>query len=111
VLLRAEADYAVRRNDIDADVFVCAGAEEVGGDADSALCGFGAGVTWCAQQFALCQWPRARLSWEIMNNEDHSSIAPRGIATGLRAVHRMRPGIDREALAAAAARLHAKFAT
>ncbi len=36
--------------------------------------------------------------WEIMNNEDHHSIAPRAIAAGLRSVHGIRPGVHDEEL-------------
>jgi predicted alpha/beta superfamily hydrolase len=108
-IAKAEADYAVQNSDLDAEVFVCAGAEEVASSADNALCGFGAGVIWCAQQFALRGWPNTRLQWEIMNNEDHASIAPRGVATGLRAIYRLRPGVHGEGLAAAAAALEANF--
>lgn len=108
-IAKAEADYAAQNNDLDAEVFVCAGAEEVASNADNALCGFGAGVIWCAQQFALRGWASTRLQWEIMNNEDHASIAPRGIATGLRAVHHLRPGIYGAELAVAAAALEENF--
>jgi len=62
----------------------------------TALCRFGSGVTWVAEQFAIRQWPSARVHWEIMNNEDHASIAARAIAAGLRSVHRVRPGVHDE---------------
>ncbi|HEY1706939.1 MAG TPA: alpha/beta hydrolase-fold protein [Rhizomicrobium sp.] len=108
-IAKAEAEYAAQNSDLDTEIFICAGTEEIAVSADSALCGFGAGVIWCAQQFALRGWPSASLQWEIMSNEDHASIAPRGIATGLRAVHRLRPGVHGDELAAAVAALEANF--
>lgn len=102
---RAEAEFASAHIDLAADIFVCAGKEEVGKAPSNALCGFGSAVTWCAEQLALRQWPSIRFDCEIMDNEDHVSIAPRAIAAGLRAVHRLRPGIhDRELAGAATAR-------
>ena len=56
-----------------------------------------------AEQFPIRNWPNARLTWEIMNNENHTTIAPRAIVTGLRAVHNLRPGIDEAQLASATA--------
>lgn len=100
----AEAGYAAAHADLAADVFVCAGDEETGANPDFALCRFGSGVTWTAERFALRQWPSARLGWEIMNHEDHTSILPRAVASGLRAVHRLRPGVHRLEVAEAAAR-------
>ena len=93
---RAEAEYAASHQDLDADVFTCCGAVEVDGDPMGAMCQFGVGVTWTATQFGIRQWPNARLHWEVMNHEDHSSIPLRGIATGLRSVHRLRPGVHVE---------------
>jgi predicted alpha/beta superfamily hydrolase len=93
---RAEAEYAASQTDLDADVFVCCGAVEVDGDPGAAMCQFSTGVMWTAGQFAIRQWPSARLQWEVMNNEDHSSIPLRAIAAGLRSVHRLRPGVHVE---------------
>ena len=93
---RAEAEYAAAHQDLDADVFVCCGSAEVDGDPGAAMCQFSTGVMWTAGQFAIRQWPSARLHWEVMNNEDHSSIPLRAIAAGLRSVHRLRPGVDTE---------------
>jgi hypothetical protein len=105
---QAEADYAAAHSDLDADLFICCGRVEIDQDPTRALCRFGSGVTWVAEQFAIRQWPSARIQWEIMNNEDHASIAPRAIAAGLRSVHRLRPGVhDAELRAAAAAALEA----
>ncbi|MBS0412640.1 MAG: alpha/beta hydrolase [Proteobacteria bacterium] len=89
---KAEAAYAAAHGDLEADVFVCAGVVETGENRDNALAGFGSAVTWAAERFALRQWPSARLAWELMNQEDHASIAPRAIAAGLRSVHGLRPG-------------------
>ncbi|MBK6307848.1 MAG: hypothetical protein IPF47_19820 [Gemmatimonadetes bacterium] len=61
-----------------------------------AMCRFGSRVTWLAEQFAIRQWPSARVHWEVMNNEDHATIAPRAISAGLRSVHRVRPGVHDE---------------
>jgi hypothetical protein len=108
-MVAAEAAYAAAHDDLDADVFTCAGAQETGATPDYALCPFGAGVTWTAEQFAIRAWPSARLGWEIMANEDHTSIVPRGVAAGLRAVHRLRPGVHDEELAEAAARFAAGY--
>jgi len=90
---RAEAEYAASHSDLDVDLFICCGSVEVDQNPISALCRFGSGVTWVAEQFAIRQWPSARVQWEVMNNEDHASIAPRAIAAGLRSVHRVRPGV------------------
>lgn len=69
---------------------------------------FGSGVAWVAEQFAIRQWPSARIDWEIMSHEDHASIQLRAVAAGLRSVHRQRPGIhDAEIRAVQAARLKA----
>lgn len=90
---RAEAEYAAHHQDLDVDAFVCCGKVEVDQERTPALCRFGSGVTWVAEQFAIRQWPSARLEWEIMNNEDHASIQARSVAAGLRSVHRLRPGV------------------
>lgn len=98
-LERAEADYAAAHNDLDVELFTCCGKVEVDGDPTGALCRFGSGVTWVAEQFAIRQWPSARIDWEVMNHEDHTSIPLRAIAAGLRSVHRRRPGVHTEELA------------
>ena len=95
---RAEADYAATYQDLDAELFVCCGKNEVDGDPAGALCRFGSGVTWVAEQFAIRQWPSARIDWEVMNHEDHTSIPLRAISAGLRSVHRRRPGLHVEEL-------------
>lgn len=95
---KAEADYAASHGDLDADLFVCCGQVEVDQQPMSALCRFGSGITWIAEQFALRQWPGSRVHWEIMNNEDHASIPTRAIAAGLRSVHGFRPGVHDEAI-------------
>ncbi|MBK8647488.1 MAG: hypothetical protein IPN16_13260 [Gemmatimonadetes bacterium] len=92
----AEAAYAAQHTDLDADVFVCCGKVEVDQSPMMAMCRFGSGVTWLAEQFAIRQWPSARVHWEVMNNEDHATIAPRAISAGLRSVHRVRPGVHDE---------------
>jgi predicted alpha/beta superfamily hydrolase len=99
----AEAAYAAAHADLSADVFVCAGAVEVDESVPNALCRFGSAPIWAAERFALRQWPSARLTWEIMTYENHASIAPRAIAAGLRAVHRLRPGVHAQELADATA--------
>ena len=96
----AEAAYAGAHTDLAVDVFVCAGAVEVDESLPNALCGFGSGTLWLAEQFAIRRWPSARLHWEIMNHENHASIVPRAIAAGLRSVHRLRPGVHTEELRA-----------
>jgi predicted alpha/beta superfamily hydrolase len=90
---KAEADYAEAHHDLDADLFICCGRVEIDQEPFTALCRFGSGVAWIAEQFAIRQWPNARIDWEIMNNEDHGSIQFRAIAAGLRSVHRLRPGV------------------
>jgi predicted alpha/beta superfamily hydrolase len=102
---KAEAAYAAAHDDLAADVFVCAGAVEVGESLPNALCGFGSGPIWLAEQFAIRRWPSARLHWEFMNNENHTSFAPRAIAAGLRSVHRLRPGVHTAEIAAASPKL------
>ncbi len=101
---RAEAEYAAAHDDMDVDLFVCCGQVEVNLDQVMALCRFGSGVAWVVEQFAIRQWPSARVHWEVMNNEDHASISARGFAAGLRSVHGVRPGVHpdlaREARAA-----------
>jgi uncharacterized protein len=93
---KAEADYAATHDDLDADVFICCGSVEIDWEPLPALCRFGSGVTWTAEQFAMRGWSSARLQWEIMNNEDHHSIQARAVAAGLRSVHRVRPGVHDE---------------
>lgn len=90
----AEAEYAAAHDDLDVDVFICCGRVEVDQQPINAMCRFGSAVTWTAEQFAIRQWPSARIDWEIMNNEDHASIQLRAVAAGLRSVHRLRPGVD-----------------
>jgi predicted alpha/beta superfamily hydrolase len=90
---RAEAAYAASHNDLDVDLFICCGRVEIDQAQMTALCRFGGGVVWIAEQFAIRQWPSARIEWEIMNHEDHASIQARAIAAGLRSVHRVRPGV------------------
>jgi uncharacterized protein len=105
---QAEAAYAATHDDLDVDLFVCCGKVEVDQSSMMAFCRFGSGVTWIAEQFAIRGWPNAKVQWEIMNNEDHVSIAPRAIAAGLRSVFRVRPGVhDAEIAREMAARLAA----
>jgi predicted alpha/beta superfamily hydrolase len=99
---QAEAEFAALSSDLLADVFVCAGKQELGISRDNALCGFGSAVTWCAEQMALRQWPSLRFACEVMDNENHISITPRAISAGLRAVHRLRPGVHEPELASVA---------
>lgn len=96
---KAEAEYAAAHSDLDVDVFLCCGSVEVDENMMSAVWRFGSGITWIAEQFALRQWPGARVHWEVMNNEDHQSITPRAIAAGLRSVHGVRPGVHHEEIA------------
>src|SRR5262249_44631413 len=91
---KVEAEYAAAHDDLDADVFICCGRVEVDQQLINAMCRFGSAVTWTAEQFAIRQWPSARIDWEIMNNEDHGSIQLRAVAAGLRSVNRLRPGVD-----------------
>lgn len=100
---RAEAEYAAGHADMDIDLFVCCGTVEVDEARAPALCGFGMGVVWIAEQFAIREWPSARVEWEIMNHENHASIQARAVAAGLRSVHRIRPGVHDAELAQAAA--------
>jgi predicted alpha/beta superfamily hydrolase len=90
---KAEAAYAAGHDDLDVDLFICCGRVEVDREPMMALCRFGSGVTWVAEQFALRRWPSARIEWEIMNHEDHASIPQRAMAAGLRSVYRVRPGV------------------
>jgi hypothetical protein len=96
---------------MDIDVFVCCGTVEVDEGKIPALCGFGSGVIWAAEQFAIREWPSARLEWEIMNNENHTSIPARAVAAGLRSVHRIRPGVHDAELAKAMAAGQAALTT
>lgn len=107
-IMRAEAAYAAAHQDLDCDLFVCCGANEVAQDRMNALGHFGTGVTWIAEQCAIREWPSARVHFEIMNNENHASVGPRAVAAGLRSVHRCRPGVhDEELRRAQAAMLEA----
>lgn len=111
-IVSAEAAFADTHSDLDIDLFACCGKVEVDQNVPNALCRFGSGVTWIAEQFAVRRWPGARVQWEVMNNEDHASIQARGIAAGLRSVHRMRPGVhDDEIRREADARMAAMQAT
>lgn len=105
---KAEAEYAAAHDALDVDVFICCGRIEIDQEQIMAMCRFGSAVTWTAEQFAIRQWPSARIDWEVMNNEDHGSIQLRAIAAGLRSVHQLRPGEhDAEVRAAQAAMLEA----
>ena len=108
---QAEAAYAATHSDLDIDLFVCCGTVEVDEAKIPALCGFGSGVIWVAEQFAIREWPSARLEWEIMNNENHTSIPARAVAAGLRSVHRIRPGVHDAELAKAMAAGQAALTT
>lgn len=101
---KAEAEYAAAHTDLDAELFICCGRVEIVESPVNGMLRFGSGVTWIAEQFAIRQWPSARVGWEIMNEEDHTSIQYRAVAAGLRSVHHLRPGVHaaeiREAQAA-----------
>jgi len=90
VIERAESVYANTQKDLDADVFICAGSEEIAGP-PGAMCRYSSVMTRTAESFTLRQWKSGRLEWEIMNKENHPSILPRAISAGLRSVHRARP--------------------
>lgn len=106
---RAEAEYAAAHDDLDVDLFICCGQVEVAGDPAGALCRFGSGVTWVAEQFGVRRWPSARVQWEVMGYEDHASIAPRAVAAGLRFVHQRRPGVHDAEIARAQAEMMASL--
>ena len=97
-IVQAEAAYAASHDDMDVDLFICAGQIEIDDSFVSSLCRFGGGVIWAAEQFSIRQWPSARVRWEIMNNENHASIASRAISAGLRSVHGVRPGVNDDAV-------------
>jgi hypothetical protein len=108
---KLEAEYAATHKDLDADLFICCGRVEIDQSPDTAMCRFGSGVTWIAEQFAIRQWASARIDWEIMNDEDHASIQLRAVAAGLRSVFHLRPGVhDAEIKAAQAAMMEAMAA-
>lgn len=108
---KLEAEYAATHKDLDADLFICCGRVEIDQSPDTAMCRFGSGVTWIAEQFAIRQWASARIDWEIMNDEDHASIQLRAVAAGLRSVSHLRPGVhDAEIKAAQAAMMEAMAA-
>ena len=98
-----EAAYAAEHDALDVDLFLCSGAIEIDESAVNGLCRFGSGIMWVTEQMAIRSWPSAKVHWEVMNYEDHRSIAPRAIAAGLRSVFRRRPGVHQEELAAVAA--------
>jgi predicted alpha/beta superfamily hydrolase len=104
-----EASYAAAHDDMEVDLFICAGQIEVDEQPMTALCRFGSGITWVAEQFAIRQYPSASVHWEIMNLEDHGSIAPRAVAAGIRSVNRLRPGVHIEERAARQAELMAEL--
>ncbi len=93
-----EATYAESFDDLDVDLFICAGDQEAE-EGTYALCRIVSGVVWIREQFARRNWPSARVAAEIMNLEDHGSIAPRAIAAGMRFVNQVRPGFHREEIA------------
>lgn len=106
---RAITEYAATHQDLTADVFMCAGSAEIGGTY-GAMTRFASDMARTAELCALKQWPSLRLSWEIMDKEDHGSIVARGFAAGLRFVHRVRPGVhDEEIGKAQAAMVEAMF--
>jgi predicted alpha/beta superfamily hydrolase len=89
---QAEAAYAADHTDLAADVFISAGTHEVHGT-HGATTRFASTMARAAEQFTLRQWPSGRLTWELMNNEDHYSIMPRAVCAGLRSVHGTRPAV------------------
>jgi hypothetical protein len=90
-----EAAYAARHDDMDVDLYISCTRVEIDQAPIMALCRFGSGVLWVVEQFTIRGWKNARVTWEIMNDEDHSSALPRGINTGLRAVHGTRPHVGK----------------
>jgi predicted alpha/beta superfamily hydrolase len=86
----AEAAYAAENADLAADVFFCVGTAEIDG-VHGATSRFASTMARAAELFTVRQWPSGRLTWEVMNNEDHFSIVSRAVAAGLRSVHRARP--------------------
>ena len=98
---RLEAEYAAGHDDLDADIFLCCGKVEATGTVPEAMAHFASGITWVAEQLAMRAFPSARVAWEVMDLEDHNSIAPRAVTAGLRSVHRLRPGVHDAELAEA----------
>jgi predicted alpha/beta superfamily hydrolase len=92
---KAEAEYAAAHDDLDADVFICSGRAALN-YRPYALVHEASGVLWTVEQFMVRNWRSARIDWEIMDFEDHASSAQRGVTSGLKSVHHVRPGRDDE---------------
>lgn len=90
---KLEAQYAASHDDLEARLYVCCGQEEV---ATMGFARIGTGVMWVAEQFASRAWKSAHVEWEILNNENHHSSPTRAIASGLRSVFGIRPGVDKD---------------
>lgn len=84
-VLKMEADYAARRTDLDADVFIYIGEFEGHGPTPQHTTGpdMVADVATLEATLRSRNYPRLTLGSEVLNDEDHLSVAPRGFTRAL----------------------------
>jgi len=84
-VLQMEADYAARRTDLDADVFVYIGEFEGHGPTPQHTTGpdMVADVATLEATLRSRNYPGLTLGSEVLNDEDHLSVAPRGFTRAL----------------------------
>lgn len=90
-VLKMEADYAARRTDLDADVFIYIGEFEGHGPTPQHTTGpdMVADVAMLEATLRSRNYPGLTLGSEVLNDEDHLSVAPRGFT---RALFALLPG-------------------
>lgn len=90
-VLKMEADYAARRTDLDADVFIYIGEFEGHGPTPQHTTGpdMVADVATLEATLRSRNYPGLTLGSEVLNDEDHLSVAPRGFT---RALFALLPG-------------------
>ncbi|MBV8933274.1 MAG: alpha/beta hydrolase [Kutzneria sp.] len=77
-----ESAYAAHYDDLDAEVFLCAGSRETD-NAAHALARAASGVCWLREQFSIRGYPRARIAAEIMPGEHHGLLTARALGRAL----------------------------
>lgn len=84
-VLKMEADYAARRTDLDADVFIYIGEFEGHGPTPQHTTGpdMVADVATLEATLRSRNYPGLTLGSEVLNDEDHLSVAPRGFTRAL----------------------------
>lgn len=85
-ILKHEADYAAVNDDLAADVFLCAGADEVVADDEGNQYDMVANVNTLATTLRARSYPSLRLTHATLPNETHSSSIGSAVSAGLRSL-------------------------